>query len=165
MKFEKVSFTQFASDITAVTSLENQNIKDIYKAIPLPRRATKGSAGYDFYIPFDVELAPGESTVIPSGIRVFMPSKVVLLLIPRSGLGVRYRMQLANTIGVIDSDYYYAANEGHIIITITNDSKEDKSLRISKGDRFVQGIFIPFLICEDDTSAENRTGGFGSTDQ
>lgn len=166
MKFEKVSLSQFERDsYKSVPELQDKDLKEIYESIHLPRRATKGSAGYDFYSPFEIHIMPGESCVIPTAIRAEMPETVVLIIVPRSGLGVRYRMQLANTIGIIDSDYYNAENEGHIMITITNDSKEDKYLHISRGDRFVQGIFLPFLVCDGDTSSERRVGGFGSTNE
>ncbi len=164
MRFEKVSLSQFKNDShIAMPALGDKELEDMYESTVLPKRATKGSAGYDFHSPFEIYLKPGESCAIPTTIRVEMPETVVLLIAPRSGLGVRYRMQLANTIGIIDSDYYRAKNEGHIIITITNDNREGKLLHISQGDRFAQGIFVPFLICENDTASENRTGGFGST--
>lgn len=88
--------------------------------IPLPRRATAGSAGYDFVCPVDVTLAPGEAVTIPTGIRCEMEPGWVLLLFPRSGLGFRHRLSLANTVGVIDSDYFHADNEGHILVRIVN---------------------------------------------
>jgi dUTP pyrophosphatase len=87
----------------------------------------------------------------------------VLFILPKSGLGTKFRSQLDNTCGVIDSDYYYADNEGHIIISMTNDSKSDKTLEVIAGKAFVQAIFLPFGITEDDDTDGKRTGGFGST--
>ena len=82
---------------------------------------------------------------------------------PRSGLGFKFRLQLNNTVGIIDSDYYYSDNEGHIFIKLTNDSNEGKTMQLAKGNGFAQGIFLPFGITEDDGVTEVRNGGFGST--
>ena len=153
-KFEKVSQEEF---LKACDSLE------VYNDIKLPKRATVGSAGYDFYAPFDITLAPGETIKIPTGIRVQMEVNYVLKLYPRSGLGFKYRLQLNNTVDIIDSDYYYSDNEGHIFAKITNDSNEGKTVTINKGDGFMQGIFIEYGITVDDDTTEIRNGGFGST--
>lgn len=153
-KFEKVSQEEF---LKACDSLE------VYNDIKLPKRATVGSAGYDFYAPFDITLAPGETIKIPTGIRVQMEVNYVLKLYPRSGLGFKYRLQLNNTVGIIDSDYYYSDNEGHIFAKVTNDSNEGKTVTINKGEGFMQGIFIEYGITLDDDTTEIRNGGFGST--
>lgn len=134
-----------------------------YEAIKLPVRATRGSAGYDFFSPVRVELAPGESVKLATGIRVRIDEGWVLMLYPRSGLGFRYRLQLDNTVGVIDSDYYYSNNEGHIFIKMTNDSRDGKSLVIERGAAFAQGVFMQYGLTEDDIAAAVRNGGFGST--
>lgn len=135
----------------------------IHSSINIPKRATKGSAGYDFFAPEDIELKPGESIKILTGIRVKMEEGWVLQIFPRSGLGFKYRCQLDNTVGIIDQDYYYSDNEGHIMIKITNDSKEDKTIYVKAGDAFAQGIFVPFGITVDDNVEDIRNGGFGST--
>ena len=133
-------------------------------ALPaLPRRATSGSAGYDFFSPLAFTLAPGACIRIPTGVRARIDDGWVLMLFPRSGLGFKYRLQLDNTVGIIDADYYHALNEGHIMIKVTNNGSKQLSLR--KGDRFAQGIFIPYGITEDDEASEERTGGFGSTNK
>ena len=139
------------------------DIKDIYDSIILPKRATKGSAGYDFFSPFAFSLAPGSTIKIPTGIRVTMNEDWVLQLYPRSGLGFKYRLQLNNTVGIIDSDYFYSDNEGHIFAKVTNDSNEGKTLEIGAGAGFMQGIFMQYGIVEDDCTEEIRNGGFGST--
>jgi len=131
--------------------------------INLPKRATKGSAGYDYFAPVDIVLKPGETTKIPTGIRCRMNDGWVLMNYPRSGLGFKFRLQLNNTVGIIDSDYYGAKNEGHIMSRITNDSNEGKTVEIKSGTGFMQGIFMEFGICEDDESDAVRDGGFGST--
>ena len=136
---------------------------NIYNELKLPKRATKGSAGYDFYTPIDVYLKPGETLKIPTGIRCEMNERWVLMIYPRSGLGFKYRLQLNNTVGVIDSDYFYSDNEGHIFIKITNDSNEGKIVDVKKGQGIAQGIFMQYGIVEDDDVSELRNGGFGST--
>lgn len=157
-KFEKVSFTQFQE------SFPGENVEEKYRDIRLPRRATSGSAGYDFFLTEDVFLSPGETALIPTGIRVRMEEGWMLQLYPRSGLGFKYRLQLNNTVGIIDGDYYFSKNEGHIFCKITNDSKENKNVELKTGDAFCQGIFVPYGITTDDETDGVRDGGFGSTD-
>ena len=129
--------------------------------IPLPRRATAGSAGYDFICPADVALAPGEAVTVPTGVRCEMQPGWLLALFPRSGLGFKHQVRLANTVGVIDADYFHAANEGHIMVRIVNGS--DHVVTIAKGERFCQGVFLPHGLAEEDEVLSDRTGGFGST--
>lgn len=158
-KFEKVSKSQFEQAWKDTFGCE----QDAYDQIVLPQRATAGSAGYDFRSTLDFTLAPGESIKIPTGIRAKIADGWVLKIYPRSGLGFKYRLQLNNTVGIIDSDYYYSDNEGHIFIKITNDSNEGKELSVKKGDGFAQGIFLEYGITEDDDVTDIRNGGFGST--
>ena len=108
-KFEKVSFTQFKEGwMDTFGEASEEKLREIYGGIRLPRRATKGSAGYDFFAPADFTLRPGETVKIPTGIRAKMEEEWVLKCYPRSGLGFKYRLQLNNTVGIIDSDYYYS---------------------------------------------------------
>ena len=124
-KFEKVSFEQFKEGyLDAIGQDSDEVIRSIYDALKLPKRATKGSAGYDFYAPRAITLKPGETAKIPTGIRAKMEENWVLQCYPRSGLGFKFRLQLNNTVGIIDSDYYNSDNEGHIFAKITNDTKE-----------------------------------------
>lgn len=161
-RFEKVSFEQYKKDyLDTFNTLEN--VEEIYNDIKLPRRATKGSAGYDYFAPFDIKLNPGETIKIPTGIRAYMEEGWVLKNYPRSGLGFKFRLQLNNTVGIIDSDYYYSSNEGHIMCKITNDTNENKVISVKKGDGFIQGIFIEYGVTFDDNVSEIRDGGFGST--
>lgn len=163
-KFEKVSLKQFISDwIDTFGNQSDQIITEIYNNIKLPKRATYGSAGYDFYAPVDIFLPPNKTIKIPTGIRVKMDLGWVLKCYPRSGLGFKYRAQLNNTVGIIDSDYYYSDNQGHIFAKITNDTNEDKTLQVRVGDGFMQGIFVEYGITIDDNVNEVRNGGFGST--
>ena len=128
--------------------------------IPLPRRATAGSAGYDFICPADVTLQPGDAITIPTGVRCEMQPGWVLMLFPRSGLGFKHQVRLANTVGVIDADYFHAANEGHIMVRIVNGPNP---LVLAKGERFCQGVFLPHGLAEEDEVLTDREGGFGST--
>ena len=142
---------------------EAEKTEEIYQQIKLPRRATAGSAGYDFFAPVSFRLSPGETVKIPTGIRVEMEPEWVLKCYPRSGLGFKYRLQLNNTVGIIDSDYFYSDNEGHMFAKITNDSKEEKTVEIAAGEGFMQGIFVEYGITVDDQVTAVRNGGFGST--
>ncbi len=134
-----------------------------YGEIALPKRATKGSAGYDFFTPEEFTLLPNETIKVATGVRVKIDEGWVLKIYPRSSLGFKYRLRLDNTVGIIDSDYYFADNEGHIFIKITNCG--DKPLTVEKGKAFAQGVFVEYGITVDDDASSIRTGGFGSTDK
>lgn len=162
-KFHKVSEHQFIKDWCGMTGCSSADAKSIYEKIRLPIRATVGSAGYDFFAPEAFSLIPHETIIIPTGIRAEIADGWVLQLYPRSGLAFKYCLQLDNTVGIIDSDYFTAKNEGHIFIKMTNENREGKTLSIALGEGFAQGIFLPFGITEDDDTVEERTGGFGST--
>ena len=163
-QFEKVSFVQFKEGYKdAFGDVSDEEIREIYEKIKLPRRATAGSAGYDFFMPVTKTLKVQETLKVPTGIRVKMDENWVLKCYPRSGLGFKYRLQLNNTVGIIDSDYFYSDNEGHIFAKITNDSNEDKTLIIPADTGFMQGIFVEYGITVDDDATEIRNGGFGST--
>ncbi len=159
--FEKISEKRFKEDFSK--ELGFSDVK--YEELILPRRATVGSAGYDFFSPADFELAPGESIKIPTGIRVRIDDGWVLQLFPRSSLGFKFRLQLDNTVGIIDSDYYYSSNEGHIFIKLTNCTNDNKTVSVKKDDAFAQGVFLQYGITYDDDVHELRNGGFGSTNK
>lgn len=163
-KFHKVSFKQFMAGYNnTIGSDRESTIQDVYDEIKLPTRATKGSAGYDFFAPVGFELKPGETIMLPTGIRVEMEINWVLKCYPRSGLGFKYRLQLNNTVGIIDSDYFYSDNEGHIFAKMTNDSNEGKTVSVEKGTAFMQGVFVEYGITMDDNVDSERNGGLGST--
>lgn len=163
-KFEKVSFEQFKKDyIDCFSECDEIKIKEIYDSIKLPKRATKGSAGYDFYSPITFTLKPSECIKIPTGIRVKIEEGWFLANFPRSSLGFKYRLQLNNTVGIIDADYYNATNEGHIIIKMTNATNENKTVEVKELTGIAQAIFLPFGVTVDDEANEIRVGGFGST--
>lgn len=162
-KFEKVSFEQFEKDWMK-NFPDCTNVKEIYNNIKLPKRATVGSAGYDFYAPADVTIEKGKSTLIPTGIRSKIADGWALDIFPRSGLGFKHRIQLDNTVGIIDADYYNSSNEGHIMIKISCDAHDDgHKAEVAAGDGFAQGIFTQFGITVDDETDGVRDGGFGST--
>lgn len=162
IKFEKISYEQFKKDAGKILGEHPEEyFKEMYENIKLPVRGTAGAAGYDFSSPITVCLDEERPTVlIPTGIRAEMPRDVVLMMYPRSGLGFKTGMRLANTVGVIDSDYYYSDNEGHIMIKLVRGFAD---LNIKAGDRIAQGIFSPYFITENDSTTEVRNGGFGST--
>lgn len=163
-RFHKVSEKRFLEDWKdTFGEVQEEEVQKIYGDIRLPQRATSGSAGYDFFSPVDFTLQPGETVKIPTGIRVEMEPNWVLKCYPRSGLGFKFRLQMNNTVGIIDSDYFYSDNEGHIFSKITNDSREDKTVEIPAGTGFMQGIFLEYGITLDDDATEVRNGGFGST--
>lgn len=171
-RFEKVSYEQFYQamkdeyfhpELVMNEAAFQTLVTDEYNEISLPKRATIGSAGYDFHIPFDLTLRPGRTAKIPTGVRVKIDHGWWLGVLPRSGLGFKYRVQLDNTMGVIDSDYFESDNEGHIFAKITNDSRNEKVLTLNTGDAFMQGIFIPYGIAYDDNVDAVRNGGMGST--
>lgn len=170
-EFEKVSFEQYYEVIKdefykeqEMTPALQKNIKKSWEALQLPSRATSGSAGYDFKAPFSFSLEAGDTIKIPTGIRVKVDEGWWLGCLPRSGLGFKYRLQLDNTIGVIDSDYYYSDNEGHIFAKITNDNHTGKTLTVEAGSGFLQAIFIPYGVTYSDDATGVRNGGMGSTD-
>lgn len=162
-EFEKVSFDQFNTAWKGIFLADDSEVKRIYENIKLPQRATSGSAGYDFFTPIAITLHSKENLLLPTGIRVKIEEGWFLGIMPKSGLGFKYRLQMDNTIGVIDSDYYYSDNEGHIFVKLTNDSNSDKVLELKEGASVCQGIFLPFGITYDDNATAKRNGGLGST--
>lgn len=167
-QFQKVSEEQFLNDLEDQQNLNmddpivrQQALFAYDRMVSIPKRSTSGSAGYDFVSPVAFKVEPGEKVVVPTGIRVQMSDFLVLKIYPRSGLGFKYQMGLANTVGIIDSDYYYSNNEGHIMIAVENRGK--KTISIGGGDRFAQGVFVPIILTDDDNATGTRDGGMGST--
>lgn len=164
--FKKVSFNEFKKACEKVRPFEmatttDAQLKKIYDNIPLPTRSTAGSAGYDFSTPFTINLdSEHPITLIPTGIRIKLPKNKFLLLAPRSGLGFKTGMTLANTMGVIDSDYFYADNGGHIMAKLVRGFSD---LNLLPRERFMQGIILDYYTTDDDMASVVRTGGFGST--
>ena len=154
-RFSRVSEAQYAETMRGADCLP-------LGEIPLPKRATAGSAGYDFVSPLEVTVPAGGTALIPTGIRAEMEPGWVLLLFPRSSLGFKHALRLCNTVGVIDSDYAFAKNEGHIMVKLRNPL--DVPVTVGRGDRFCQGVFLPFGTAEEEEGAfAERSGGMGST--
>lgn len=196
-RFEKVSFKQFLRGIDEAISkndgegpLSSYRFKtedyintNIYSKIKLPTRATKHSAGYDFFYPFeDTVLFPGQSIVIPTGIKVKIfhiginPHLVTgsnkddacdlhffLGIYTKSSHGFNNNIKQDDTIAIIDADYYNNKdNEGHIFIKLRNEH-EEKPFNLLYGQKIAQGIFQMYGITEDDNVTATRNGGLGST--
>lgn len=153
-KFEKVSEQEF----TRAT-----NGAGCYGEVRLPKRATAGSAGYDFFSPVTGTLWSGDTAVIPTGIKCKLEPGTVLQIYPRSSWGIKRGIQLANSVGIIDADYYNnESNEGHIMIALKNTSHTNREIKA--GDAIAQGIVMRFEVVDDDDTTAERTGGIGSTD-
>ena len=138
------------------------------KGINLPIRKTKYSAGYDVEAAEDTMIPafkPGmKPTLVKTGIKSYMQENEYLMLANRSSNPGKKGLILANSVGIIDADYYgNSENEGHIFVCLKNEG--EKEVNINKGDRFVQGIFTPYLITDDDSATGNREGGIGSTNK
>ena len=165
-KFEKISERQFFTDFAEYLDDECLDVRDgraIYNMIKLPKRATTGSAGNDIFAPFDIEIPPKGTVKIPTGIRVILDDDKFLAIYPRSGLGFKYKMQLWNSVAVIDADYSNSDNEGHIWVKFYNDSPEGKTITIKQGEAMCQGIIQQFFKTIDDETVGIRNGGMGST--
>ena len=140
-KFEKISFEQFKKDVS-------DDLK-LYDEYELPSRETHYAAGYDFIALFDFTLKPGMIKKIPTGVKVKMQNDEVLLIVVRGRQGFKYNVRLINQVGVVDKDYYNnESNEGHIWIGLKNEG--DKDYIVSKGERIAQGLFVKYLLTEDD---------------
>lgn len=124
--------------------------------VRLPERATDGSAGYDFYAPESLTISRGEKAIFSTGVKVRIKPGWALWLIPRSGLGSK-GLIITNTVGLIDSDF-----SGEIRAFLKNDNSA-YPIRIEKGERYMQGVFLPYGITEDDNVEAKRSGGIGST--
>lgn len=153
--FEKISFEQFKKDV--------KDDKKLYDSYKLPKRATKNSAGYDFYSLFDFTLKPKEIMKIPTGIKISMNNDEMLMLVVRSSQGFKYNVRLCNQVGILDSDYYNNKdNEGHAWIKLQNEG--DIDYIVKKGEAICQGIFTKFLTIDNEEEINvERKGGFGST--
>jgi len=154
---EKISKEQFDIDF--------KNCNCSYDDIILPKRSTAKSAGYDFYLPFDVTIKKGEILKIPTGIKVNMLEDEMFCLYIRSGIGFKYNIRLCNQVGIIDSDYYNNSNnEGNIWFAIQNEGEDTYTFK--NGDRLIQGVFQKYLITDNDIVDNTiRMGGLGSTNK
>ena len=153
--FEKISYNQFCKDIKVDDSL--------YEEYELPKRATIGSCGYDFYAIEDMILHPGEIKKIPTGYKAKFNTFEMLMLVVRSSMGFKYNVRMCNQVGIIDSDYYNNSdNEGHMWVSLQNEGNKD--YEIKKGTAYCQGIFVKYLTCGDEVDID-RVSGIGSTNK
>ena len=137
--------------------------KNLDVEIKLPTRGSKNSAGYDFYSPVDAIIQPNEMVMIWTDVKAQMYYDNALLIIPRSSMG-KHPVMIANTVGLIDSDYYgNESTDGNIGFRLLN--LGTTPYEIKAGDRIGQGVFIKYGTVKDDTTTETRTGGFGSTNK
>ena len=150
--FEKISFEQFSKDV--------KPDKALYESYSLPRRDSKATAGYDFYLLEDIELKPDEIIKLPTGVKAHYEDDEVLFLIIRSSMGFKYSIKLVNQVGVIDADYYNNKdNEGHIFVKIQNEGTD--TVKFNAGDHLAQGIFLNFLKTDSDKNIElERTSNY-----
>lgn len=167
-KFDKVSVARYVFDVTGYVALDSSMTKEEYEglkqelnSIILPERKTEYSAGHDFHMPCDFTLFAHDTVTIPTGVKCYLEKDKVLQIYPRSGLAFKHGMHLANGVGIIDADYVYADNEGHIMIKLVNPS--DKDIEFKKGDAFAQGIITQYFKTVTDCTTTQRTGGMGST--
>ena len=141
-----------------------EKVKRIKEDIKLPERSTLNSAGYDFFAIEELVIKPRQIIKIPTGYKAKFSSDEALLVLMRSSLGFKYNLRLTNQVGLIDSDYYdNESNEGHIWVSIQNEG--DQEITINKNMAYSQGVFIKFLITDNDEATVIRTGGYGSTDR
>ena len=130
--------------------------------IKLPTRATEGSNAYDFYNPTTFIIQPGETKIIWTDIKIKLDKNKVFLLLPRSSIGIKKHLMLANTMGIIDSDYYSSEeSDGNIGMALYNYGNQ--LVRVEKGERIVQGFITDSYLCDDDNVTTKRKGGMGSS--
>ena len=154
--FEKVSFNEFKKSYG--------DNKELYDSFMLPKRATVHSAGYDFYAVDGFTIKPGEIYKVQTGCKACIPYDEVLMLYVRSSIGIKHNVRMCNQVGIVDADYYNNPdNEGHICIVLKNEG--DKDFVLEKGERFAQGIFMKYLLTDNDDTTTTRTGGIGSTNR
>ena len=144
---------------------KNQTVMEVKADGNRPSYANEYAAGLDIRASIDnpITIKAGEVAEVPTKLAVAIPNGCFGLVTIRSGLGFKFRLQMNNTVGIIDSDYFYSDNEGHIFVKLTNDTNEGKTVSVAQGTGMVQGIFMQYGVTIDDDATEVRNGGFGST--
>lgn len=163
--FEKVSKEQFIDGLVShgLVSRDDSRIDEWYDNIRLPVRGTRGSAGYDFIAPYPLYIRDGEELVVCTGVRCLIRESWVLKLYPRSSSGTRYSLGFCNGVPVLDSDYYFTGNEGHIMFRFKVSNGRGDMFICDTGEKLCQGVFVEYGITFDDCVTDVRVGGFGST--
>ena len=161
--FEKVSRNHFMKD--CICEDDKKLIEYTYNQLEKPKRATAKSAGNDCFSPISFKLNPSEEIKLPTGVKAYMQNNEVVEAYPRSGHGFKYYIRLANTVGVIDADYYdNSNNEGHIWIKLRNEG--NKTIEVKQGEAICQFIFKNYLLADGDSfTGDDRVGGIGSTNK
>lgn len=134
------------------------------KGVILPTRSTVGSAGYDIRVLCDepVIITPHTTHVFDTGIKAYMQEDEVLMIYPRSSVGMKKHLRLSNGSGVIDSSFYNSTeSEGHIKVALHNFA--NAFVKVENGERVAQGIFVKYLTVDNDNVTTSRIGGIGST--
>lgn len=182
-QFSKVPYEQFAKDMMDLVEKNTDSsgfvnftdeikqdqsfLHKTYDDIHIPTRSTRGSAGYDFYLPEKLVMQKGKIYIVPTGIRCYMDDGFSLDIYPRSGLGIKHNVRLVNTVGIVDSDYFTSSNFGHIMIALIYEGYigSPEFLDLEKGDRIAQGIIHQVFYASNhvETEFKVRDGGFGST--
>ena len=184
--FKKVSQKQFGETIRTMYpnfEFDTKTMDTMYNNVKIPTRATNGSVGYDFVTPFPFTLYPGTKVWIPTGIRVeILKEDWCLAIVPKSRTA-KHSIRISNTIGIVDTDYYFADNEGHILIVLEMPDESKNALsnqracfgqnmlnfttpvEFKAGDGIGQGLFLEcgIAIGENTSQMKRRTGGYGST--
>lgn len=167
MHFEKVKFEAFERDMMQYRPMNflGSQATEAYDNISLPERKTKYSCGYDVKTPITITIRPHDSIVIPTGVKaVFAPEEMetwCLKLYARSSVGIKDKVIITNSVGLIDSDFQFSDNDGDMLIALTNMSDEVRTYKA--GDRVCQAVFEIYGITSDDKAIGERTGGVGST--
>ena len=145
--------------------VDNEFRKHSNVDIILPKRGDSRSAGYDFYAPCDIVLQPGEKVLVFSDVKAYMQDDEVLMLYVRSSIGIKKGLVLSNGTGIIDASFYNnPSNNGNIGIALHNTS--DKIVKIEQGERLIQGVFMKYLMADNDGVLHSeRVGGIGSSNR
>ena len=147
------------------------------RQVMLPRRATIGSAAYDFFLPKSycigktgksIRIPPGDKFMIWTDVKAYMMEDEALFMFIRSGLSVKQNLQLINSVGIVDSDYFgNSDNDGNIGVKLYNTGDEEVIIPLTDKNgyrmRIAQGVFMPYLLADNDSVSKEREGGHGST--
>jgi dUTP pyrophosphatase len=137
-------------------------IQRLDPGLPMPGRAHPGDAGTDLFTAQDIELAPGQRALVPTGIAIALPDGYAGFVHPRSGLAARHGVTIVNAPGTVDAGY-----RGEIRVTLLN-TDPDRPVRFQRGDRIaqlvIQRVAYPvFHEVETLPGSARGDGGFGST--
>ena len=142
----------------------SEKFKNVNVETTLPTRGSKESAGYDFYSKEEIVIKPGKQYVFWTDVKAYMMPGEVLEMYVRSSIGIKKGLVLSNSVGIIDQDYYEnLKTDGNIGVCLRNESDQPQTIEV--GERIAQGIFKQFLVADNISSTNERTGGIGSTNE